>query len=86
MTITHQKPVIIRKISDLRDNHMTLGLFCLECDRWGEIKLQSGLSVGKPDLNYVEQRFKCSQCGGRATKQVRPEHTGLGKGTAYVGR
>ena len=86
MTVTHQKPVIIRRMSDLRDNHMTLGLFCLECDRWGEIKPQSWLSEGKPDLNYVEQRFKCSRCGGRAAKQVRLEYTGLGTGTAYVGR
>ena len=86
MTVTHQKPVIIRRMSDLRDNHMTLGLFCLECDGWGEIKPQSWLAEGKPDLNYVEQKFKCSQCGGRATKQVRPKYTGLGTGTAYVGR
>jgi len=26
---------------------MTLGLFCLECDRWGEIKPQSWLAEGK---------------------------------------
>ncbi len=86
MTVTHQKPVIIRRMSDLQDNHMTLGLFCLECDRWSEIKPQSWLAEGKPDLNYVEQRFKCSQCGGKATKQVRPEYTGLGTGTTYVDR
>ena len=61
MTVTHQKPVIIRRMSDLRDNHMTLGLFCLECDRWGEIKPQGWLAEGKPGLNYVEQRFKCGQ-------------------------
>ena len=86
MTVTHQKPVIIRRMSDLRDNHMTLGLFCLECDRWGEIEPQSWLAEGKPDLNHVEQRFKFSPCNGRATKQVRPEYTGLGTRRAYVGR
>ncbi len=84
MTVTHQKPVIIRKISDLRDNHMTLGLFCLECDRWGEVVPQEWLDNWKPDLNYVEQRFKSSECGGRATKQVRPKYRGLGTGTAYL--
>ena len=57
MTVTHQKPVIIRRMSDLRDNHMTLGLFYLECDRWREIKPQSWLAEGKPDLNYVEQKL-----------------------------
>jgi len=86
MNVTIKKPVTIRKISDLRDNHMTLGLFCLECDRWSEVVPQEWLDDGKPDLNYVEQRFKCSECGGRATKQVRPEYTGLGTGTAYVER
>ncbi len=37
MSITHKKPLIIRRMIDLRDNHMTLGLCCLECERWGEI-------------------------------------------------
>ena len=73
MTVTVKKPVTIRRISDLRDNHMTLGLFCLECDRWGEVVPQEWLDGEKPDLNYVEQRFKCSECGGRATKQVRAQ-------------
>ena len=86
MTVTHQKPVIIHRMSDLRDNHMTLGLFCFECDRWGEIKPQNWLAESKPNLNDVEQRFKYNQCGGGANKQVRPEYTGLGTGTAYVGR
>ena len=85
MTVTHQKPVIIRKISDLRDNHMTLGLFCLECDRWGEVVPQEWLDDGKPDLNYVEQRFKCSECGGRATKQVRSQSIDLSGGLMTAG-
>ena len=70
MTVTHQKPVIIRRMSDLRDNHMTLGLFCLECDRWGEVIPQEWLGDGKLDLNYVRQRFRCRECGGRADKQM----------------
>ena len=70
MTVTHQKPVIIRRLSDLRDNHMTLGLFCLECDRWGEVIPQEWLDDGKPDLNYVRQRFRCRECGGPADKKM----------------
>ena len=70
MTVTVKKPVTIRRISDLRDNHMTLGLFCLECDRWGEVIPQEWLGDGKPDLNYVRQRFRCRECGGRADKQM----------------
>ena len=63
MTVTVKKPVLIRKISDLRDNYMTLGLFCLECNRWGEIIPNEWLSSGKRDLDYVNL----------ASKQVRPQ-------------
>ena len=84
MTVTHQKPVIIRRMSDLKDNHMSLGLFCLECERWGEILPQEWLDNGKPDLDYVAQRFKCSECGIQAIKQVRPKYCGLGTRTAYL--
>ena len=70
MTVTVKKPVTIRRISDLRDNHMTLGLFCLECDRWGEVIPQEWLDDRKPDLNYVRQRFRCRECGGRAEEQM----------------
>ena len=65
MTVTVKKPVTIRRISDLRDNHMTLGLFCLECNRWGEIIPNEWLSSGKKDLDYVNQKFKCGDCRGR---------------------
>ena len=84
MTDTHQKPVIIRRMSDLKDNHMSLGLFCLECERWGEILPQEWLDNGKPDLDYVAQRFKCSEYGFQAIKQVRPKYWGFGTGTAYM--
>ena len=84
MTVTHQKPVIIRRMSDLKDNHMSLGLFCLECERWGEILPQEWLDNGKPDLDYVAQRFKCSECGVQAMQQVRPKYWCFGTGTAYL--
>jgi hypothetical protein len=63
MTVT-KTPITIRTISDLAGSGMTLGLYCLECDRWGEVIPREWLDEGKPDLNYVEQKFKCSQCGG----------------------
>ena len=85
MSITHQKPVIIRRMSDPRDKNMSLGLFCLACDRWGEVVPQEWLDDGKPDLNYVEQRFKCSECGGRATKQVRPKPIDFSRGAMTAG-
>ena len=84
MTVTRQKPVIIRRISDLKDNHMSLGLFCLKCERWGEILSQEWLDNWKPDMDYVAQRFKCSENDVRAIKQVCPKYWGLGTGTAYL--
>ena len=85
MNFADQKPVIIRRMSDLRNNNMTLGSACLECDRWGEVVPQKWLDDGKPDLNYVEQRFKCSECGGRATKQVRSQPIDLSGGLMTAG-
>ena len=85
MRIFTQTPITVSTISDLAESRMTLGLYCLECKRWGEIIPQEWLDAGKPDVNYVEQKFKCGQCGGRADKQVRPPLSGLSTETAYRG-
>ena len=47
----HQ-PIVISNIRDLADNEMTLGLYCLPCDRWGEIIPHEWLNAGKPNINY----------------------------------
>ena len=84
MTIT-KTPITVTTISGLAESGTTLGLYCLECNRWGEIIPQEWLHAGKPDMNYVEQKFKCGQCDGRADKQVRPPLSGLSTETAYQG-
>ena len=73
MAVTVKKPVTIRRNSDLRANHMILGLFCLDCNRWGEIVPNEWLSSGRKGLDYADQQFKCGECGGHADKQVRPQ-------------
>ena len=78
-------PISISTMSDLAKCQMTLGLHCLECNRWAEIIPQEWLDAGKPDVNYIEQKFKCSECGGRASKQVRPPSGGLSNANAYQG-
>jgi hypothetical protein len=55
---------------------MTLGLNCQPCDRWVEITPQDWLDAGKPDIDYVERKFKCEVCGGKADKQVRTVNVG----------
>ena len=66
-----KKPTVISNIRDLADNEMTLGLYCLPCDRWEEVIPQEWLDAGKPNINYVEKNFKCEDCGETASKQVR---------------
>ena len=53
MEIIQLEPVVIRKMSDLRDNLMSLGLFCLGCERWGEIIPDEWLSSGNKDVDYI---------------------------------
>ena len=71
MTNYFNKSIVISNIGDLADNGMTLGLYCLPCDRWDEIIPQEWLNAGKPNINYVEKNFKCKDCGETASKQVR---------------
>jgi len=55
-------------MSDLAKYKMTLALNCQPCDRWVQIILQDWLNAGKPDIYYVERKFKCEVCGGKADK------------------
>ena len=63
--------ISINTISDMGDNGMSLGLYCSSCQRWEEIIPAYWLAEGKPDLGYVEQKFKCKECGKAPDKQVR---------------
>ena len=65
-------PIVISNIRDLAENGMSLGLYCLPCNRWDEIIPQKWLDEGKPNINYVAKNFKCEDCGETASKQVRP--------------
>ena len=77
--------ISISTMSGLVMCQMTLGLHCLECNRWAEIIAQEWLDAGKPDVNHIEQKFECSECGGRASKQIRPPSGGLSNANAYQG-
>ena len=63
--------ISINTISDMRDNGMSLGLYCSSCQRWEEIIHADWLAEGTPDVGYVEQKFKCEECGKAPDKQVR---------------
>ncbi len=63
--------ISIKTISDMGDNGMSLGLYCSSCQRWEERIPADWLAEGKPDVGYLEQRFKCEDCGKAPEKQVR---------------
>ena len=68
----NNKPIVISNIRDLADNGMSLGPYCLPCNRWDEIIPQEWLDSGKLNINYVAKNFKCEDYGEIASKQVRP--------------
>ena len=79
------EPVVISTISDLAKYDMSLSLYCLPCDRWGEIEPSEWLADGKPDIDYVKQKFKCGECGGKVEKQVRSTPVLFNTASAYQG-
>ena len=70
MVVTVKKPVTIRRISDLRANHMILGFFCLDLTVGEKSFLTNGCPLAGRVWIYVDQQFKCVECGGHADKQV----------------
>jgi hypothetical protein len=74
-----QRPMVISTISDLAKYKTTLGLNCQPYDRWVEIIPRDWLDAGKPDIDYVDQKFKCGVCGGKTDKQVRTVSGGTQK-------
>ena len=64
---------------------MTLGLRCHPCGRWDEIVPGEWLDDGRPDVDYIPQRFAYSEYGGKADKQVRPKLSGLDSQSGYQG-
>ena len=86
MVVKNKKPVVIRTLNHFRNNHMSIGLFCVEFDRWNELTPKEWLDAGKLDLNFVSQGFRCDEYGGRADKRFRPKLTGLSTKTVYLRR
>ncbi len=69
---------------DLRSQSHTLGLYCIECDRWGEANLDRLIEIGRGRQALTEARFRCRDCGGIAEKQLRPPMPQPGGAVAYI--
>lgn len=71
-------------IDDLLDNSHTLGLYCIDCDRWAEADLRCLSQRGLGARLITGSRFRCADCGRVAEKQVRPPVPQVGGATAYI--
>ena len=70
---------------DLKEQQHTLGLYCMECDRWGEADIDNLISSGRGERQLTEAKFRCRDCSGIVAKQLRPPVPVVGHAVAYIG-
>jgi len=73
----------LHTFSELVAQNHTLGLYCINCDRWHVADLDRLIDDGI-DRFVTDARFKCHVCGELAEKQVRPPVPTLGSAVAYI--
>ena len=71
-------------IEELHSHNHTLALYCLSCNRWGEVNLEWLIQIGQGDKPVTEAQFRCQDCGEIVEKQVRPPVPSLGEAVAYI--
>ena len=64
-------PLTIETIDDLARYEYTLALNCVPCHRWVDLDLAKMQAAGRGQQSFVEMKFRCSECGGKADKQLR---------------
>ena len=69
---------------DLREQKHTLGLYCVQCDRWGEADIENLISSGRGERTLTDANFKCRDCGAVVAKQLRPPVPEIGGAVAYI--
>ncbi len=71
-------------IEELHGHNHTLALYCVSCNRWGEVNLDCLIRSGKGNKPVTEARFRCRDCGEIVENQVRPPVPSLGEAVAYI--
>lgn len=71
-------------LNDLYQQHHTLGLYCINCDRWASVDLNAMIHDGQGTREITKTRFRCSDCGQPAEKQIRPPVPQVGGAVAYI--
>ncbi len=69
---------------ELQQNHHSLGLYCMRCDRWGTADLQGLVATGHGNSAVTGAQFRCRDCGSIVQKQVRPPAPPLGDTVRYI--
>jgi hypothetical protein len=68
----------------LQANNQSLGLYCVDCNRWGMADLQCLINMGRGDTAVSDVRFRCQDCGSVVQKQLRPPAPTLGTTVRYI--
>ena len=69
---------------DLQEQRHTLGLYCTECNRWGEADIGGLISSGRGEHALTDANFRCRDCGELVEKQLRPPVPEIGGAVAYI--
>jgi hypothetical protein len=75
----------IATFRDLKCQNHELGLYCADCNRWGEADLDGLIAAGFGDRTVVDTRFRCRDCGNVVDKQLRPPAPRISGAEAYIG-
>jgi len=76
--------ICLQTFSDLVAQNHTLGLYCVNCDRWQVANLHALIQAGRGDAVITQAKFRCNDCGELAEKQLRPPVPILGGAVGYV--
>jgi len=71
-------------LEELHEQRHSLGLYCVNCDRWSIADLLAIIELGLGSRQITRTRFSCADCGMAAEKQIRPPVPQVGGAVAYI--
>ena len=74
----------VSTFQELLANQHSLGLYCVDCNRWGTADLDRLVASGRGDRLVTESQFRCRDCGSIVQKQLRPPAPTLGPVVRYI--
>ena len=74
----------VSTFQELLANEHSLGLYCVECNRWGTADLAGLVNGGRGNSVVTDAKFRCQDCGSIVQKQLRPPTPTLGRVARYI--